>query len=119
VELPAVGLDGVEDVEGLGAVPGRLHADPLALQPDRQRLDEAVLVLDEQDRRLRGHGRRASWGVRAAGAGPAGSRSVKVEPAPSRDRTRTSPRWLDATWRTMARPRPVPPVSRLRARSTR
>ena len=45
--------------------------------------------------------------------------SVNVEPSPSRDSTVTSPPCACATWRTIASPRPVPPVSRLRARSTR
>ena len=38
---------------------------------------------------------------------------------PSVDSTVTSPPWLLATWRTIARPRPVPPVPRDLARSTR
>ena len=44
-----------------------------------------------------------------------GMRSTNVEPSPSCDDTSTSPPWLVATWRTIASPRPVPPVSRLRA----
>ena len=51
--------------------------------------------------------------------GPGTSVSVKVVPAPSWETTCTSPPWLWAMWRTMARPRPVPPVSRALARSTR
>ena len=57
-----------------------------------------------------GHATRSAW---------IGSTSVKVEPSPSRDSTSTQPWWLLATWRTMDRPRPVPPVSRLRPWSTR
>ena len=48
-----------------------------------------------------------------------GTRRVNVEPTPSSDTTSTSPPWLVATWRTIANPSPVPPVSRLRAWSTR
>ena len=48
-----------------------------------------------------------------------GSRSTNVLPSPSTEVTDTSPPWLLATWRTIARPRPVPPVVRLRARLTR
>lgn len=42
-----------------------------------------------------------------------------MEPSPSRDSTDTSPPGFVATCRTMDSPRPVPPVTRLRARSTR
>ena len=45
--------------------------------------------------------------------------SVNVDPSPSRESTSTWPWWLLATWRTMERPSPVPPVSRLRPWSTR
>ena len=55
----------------------------------------------------------------SAVATAAGMRSVNVEPKPSCDCTVTRPPWFVATWRTMASPSPVPPVSRLRARSTR
>ena len=44
---------------------------------------------------------------------------VNVEPSPSRDSTWTLPRWFAATCRTIASPRPVPPVERLRPASTR
>ena len=50
VEQHEVGLHGVEDVERLGAVAGDLHAEALALEADREGLDEGVLVLDDQDR---------------------------------------------------------------------
>ena len=48
-----------------------------------------------------------------------GRRRVKVEPEPSTLQTSTSPPWLVATCLTMARPRPVPPVTRERAGSAR
>ena len=54
----------------------------------------------------------------ALGAG-VGRWMVKVEPSPSWEATSTSPPWFMTAWRTMARPRPVPPVRRLRALSTR
>ena len=47
----------------------------------------------------------------AGSSGPAGRTSVKVDPSPSRDSSLTSPPRLSATWRTMARPRPVPGTS--------
>ena len=49
----------------------------------------------------------------------AGMRNRKVEPTPSVDSATTSPPCAWATWRTMESPSPVPPVARLRARSTR
>ena len=60
-----------------------------------------------------------SGAMRSVSTDRTGMRSTNVEPSPSWDDTSTSPRWLVATWRTMARPSPVPPVSRLRALSTR
>ena len=130
VEQHEVGPHGVEQVERLGAVARHLHPEPLAGEADGEGVDEAVLVLDDEDggggrrhlRFLRGRAAQAAaWGGVAwrRGPGPAGSRRVKVEPSPSREETVTSPSWFWTTWRTMARPRPVPPVSRLRARSTR
>ena len=49
VEQHEVGPDGVEQVERLGAVAGDLHPEPLALEADGQGVDEAVLVLDDED----------------------------------------------------------------------
>src|SRR5205085_12210892 len=49
----------------------------------------------------------------------AGMRRVKVEPVPGRLHSFTSPPWFAATCLTMASPRPVPPVARERALSTR
>src|SRR6478609_8171557 len=49
----------------------------------------------------------------------AGSSMVKVDPRPGSDQTDTLPPWLSATCLTIARPRPVPPVARERAVSTR
>ena len=49
VEQHEVGLDRVEEVEGLRAVARHLDAEALASQPDGQGLDEGLLVLDDQD----------------------------------------------------------------------
>ena len=49
----------------------------------------------------------------------AGSRMVNVDPVPGLLHSRTSPPWLASTCLTIARPRPVPPVARERAGSTR
>ncbi len=120
VEQHEVGFDRVEELEGGGTVAGHLHPEALAPEADGERLDEGLLVLHHQHGSL-GHGAvsyPASW-VTTTGPGPAGMTSVNVEPSPSRESTSTSPPWFEATWRTMARPSPVPPVSRLRARSTR
>lgn len=60
-------------------------------------------------------GRDASWPAIGFG-GAAGRRRVDiVDPSRVRDVTSTRPWWFTATWRTMASPSPVPPVSRLRA----
>jgi hypothetical protein len=48
-----------------------------------------------------------------------GRRIVNDEPWPSVETTAIVPRWLSTTWRTIDRPRPVPPVARLLASSTR
>ena len=98
------------------AVAGDLHPEPLPLQADRQRLDEGLLVLDHEHRGLVAMVTRelasvaGADGRRRGGRGRPARRSVNVEPSPSRDCTDTCPPWLVATWRTMARPRPVPPV---------
>ena len=55
----------------------------------------------------------------AASGGRAGSRRVNVEPTPTVLATSTRPPWLVAMCLTMARPSPVPPVARERARSAR
>jgi len=104
------------------------------VQADLERLDEARLVLDDEDRRV-GHTAPPSAPVRApmststgTSAADGSSRSVRanigscnvnVLPTPSVDSTATRPPWRLATCRTIERPRPVPPVPRLRARSTR
>ena len=44
------GFDGVEHLERLGPVAGHLHPEALALQADGERLDEGLLVLDDEDR---------------------------------------------------------------------
>ena len=60
----------------------------------------------------------ASW-VAPESMLASGRRRTNVEPSPSCEDTSTSPRWFVATWRTIDRPRPVPPVSRPRPLSTR
>ena len=86
----------------------------------------ALLVLDDE---YAGHAvcllvLAAGWSSgsvpvgRVSGRARAGTR-VNVEPWPSTDHTRTSPPWVAATCLTMDRPRPVPPVERWRAGSTR
>ena len=72
-----------------------------------------------------------SWVVRAAATtctpevgvvgdwAPSGNRRVNVEPTPGSLQSVTSPPWLAATCLTMLSPRPVPPVARERAGSTR
>src|SRR5437660_1049449 len=107
IEKHEVGLHGIEQGEGLGSILGHAGQEALPAQADLERVYEGLLVLDDQHRGLGG------------GHGSSGRRSVNVDPSPSRDSTRTSPPWLDATWRTMARPSPEPPVPRPRARSTR
>ena len=87
VEEHKVRAAGIEDLEGLEAVAGHLDPEPLALEPDDQRLHEGLLVLDHQDGRLLGHP--ASGTVTATGPGPAGRRMVNTEPSPSRDCTAT------------------------------
>jgi len=62
----------------------------------------------------------ATGQIATGGGGPATGRvTVKVDPRLSSLSTRTVPPWASATWRTMARPRPVPPVWRALALSTR
>src|SRR5205823_2803925 len=120
IEEHEVGPAGVEDFERLQPVARHLHPKALPLEADHQGLDERLLVLDNKNRGLFCHPASASVQPETAtGPGPAGRRSWKIDPSPSRDVTDTLPPWLVATWRTMARPSPVPPVSLLRARSTR
>ena len=126
VEQHEVGRDGVEQVERLGAVAGDLHPEPLPLagRPSSASTKDSSssttsTVVDWPSlirppascsaRRRSGHRART-------GRQPQRERRAL---ALLRRRPGTSPPWLLATWRTMARPSPVPPVSRLRARSTR
>src|SRR4029078_13637283 len=104
-------------VEGLGAVAGHVHLEPLTSQADREGVHEGPLVLQGEER-LCGHGQPASDIDMATGPGPAGTWSVNVDPTPSADSTATVPPWLVATWRTMATPSPAPPGSRGPARPT-
>ena len=64
VEQHEVGADGVEQVEGLGAVAGDLHPEALAGEADGQGVDEAVLVLDDEDGGA-GAVMRSSWRAQA------------------------------------------------------
>src|SRR5690606_29054358 len=110
-----------EGVERLGARGRDRDLEPLLAQHVRQRVGERLLVLDDE---YAGHcaaSREAVlfWDAAAAAASAAGSRRVKVDPEPSLLQTVTSPPCATATCLTMARPRPVPPVSRERAASTR
>ena len=73
VEQHEVGLDGVEDVERLGAVAGHLHAEALSLQPDGEGLDEGVLVLDDEDGWWAGHRLRLLDRLRVATASQPGA----------------------------------------------
>ena len=101
--------------EGLGAVAGHDDVEALVVEPDPQRVDEGLLVLGEQH--LSAAARRSvrrSGDVQASPVSWSGRTSVNVEPSPSRDSTSTRPRWFWATWRTIERPSPVPPVWRLR-----
>ena len=104
VEQHEVGVDGVEQVEGLGAVAGDLHAEALAPQADRQRLDEADSSSSTTSTVVCGHAH-ASTCLRhrctATGPGPAGMRSVNVEPSPSLRRRPT--RCRRGWWRRGAR----------------
>lgn len=61
----------------------------------------------------------AGWTLSATAGGRLGTRSAKTLPEPSRPVTDASPPWASAMCLTMASPRPVPPSSRLLARSTR
>ena len=79
VEQHDVGLNVVEPLHGFESVGHGDDTKPLSGQPDRQSLDEAGLVLDDEDDGLRRH------------AGPSGRRIVKTEPSPSCDWTVTSP----------------------------
>ena len=115
VEENEVGLHLVETIEGLGAIDGNDDFEPFAAQADRQCLDEARLVLDDENGGF-SHGTPL---LRDGTSRETGNRRTNVEPSPSSDDTSTSPPWFEATWRTMDSPRPVPPVSRLRALSTR
>ena len=121
VEQHEVGVDGVEHVEGLR----RRRWATWTWKPSRRRPIVSASTKDSSSSTTRMVllGGSCSTCLRhrdgdAALARP-GCVIVNVEPWPSADVTDTVPPWLVATWRTMARPRPVPPVSRLRARSTR
>ncbi len=106
----------VELVDRLLAVGGHLDAEALALQRDRECVAVRLLVVDHEDERGRFCHHDASESFLDDGSG---TRNRNVEPSPSIDSTVTSPPCACATWRTIERPRPVPPVARLRARSTR
>jgi uncharacterized protein (DUF433 family) len=96
-------------------------------------LSETLAEMREEERsadtpaatpRRPAHGRRQAHVIPRAPAagqrpGRVGMVAVKVLPRPSSEVTATLPPWDSATWRTIARPRPVPPVARSRALSMR
>ena len=84
VEQDQVGLAAVEELEPLDAVPGHLDQEPFPLQAHRERLDEGLLVLNDQDGGRIRHGgppRKRGWvglvngdmGGRLRAAPPAGA----------------------------------------------
>ena len=106
----------LELLQCLDAVGGGVDEKPLGGERDRQGVAVGRLVVDDEHERWIGHQR--SSRKSGAAVGSIGMRSRNVEPSPSRDSTVTSPLCACATLRTMASPSPVPPVVRLRARST-
>ena len=121
VEEHQIGLDHVEEAQRLGPVAGDRHVEALAGQADDEGVDEGLVVLRQEHLGMRGvfglRRRRAHVcfdHTQAAYSGGLGRTRVKVDPSPSRESTSTRPWWLLATWRTMERPSPVPPDSRLR-----
>ena len=104
---------GVEAVDRLGAVGRHLDPEALALERDAERVAVRLLVVDDEDQRRFGHQRDllgASIAARTIVESASGSTNRKVEPCPSTDSTVTSPPCACATWRTIERPSPVPPV---------
>ena len=105
------------------AVARDLHAEALALQPDRQRLDERLLVLDDEHRA----GRPPSLLTTFMTDRPPRLQRRPRKPERERGARRLPPTRPDTAAARGSRrrgarstsPRPVPPVSRLRARSTR
>ena len=107
----------------------------LALEEPAQRVGEGRFVLHDQDAGHRsssqmsvGPQRTDAVGSPDAPSGPpfgdsvsstTGSSMVNVEPVPGRDHTEMAPPWLATMCLTIASPRPVPPVCRDRAESTR
>src|SRR5687768_5891709 len=71
-------------------------------------------VSDQEERRHRRHRIRAVQAVSATG-----STTSTVVPRPSSLSTDTEPPWFSTTWRTIERPRPVPPLRLERPGSTR
>ena len=121
VEQDEVRLDLFELRQCLGPVAGDGDLESLACETDDQSVDEGLLVLCKKHRHRRAVVARCVTGalVDLHSSLWAGSVSRKVDPSPSRDSTSTLPWWLAATCRTIDRPRPVPPVWRLRPWSTR
>ena len=87
------------------------QAIPLDNWQVRERIGEVWLVFDKQHT---GHERLLLFCGGVAGP-PSGILSVKVDPRPGCDHTRTSPSCRCATCFTIASPSPVPPVRRERA----
>src|SRR5690606_33058239 len=108
-----VGAEAVELGQGVG--PGRGDRDVEALLAEHvgESIAVALLILDDENA---GHGRASCGGTDGMRAG---KERVNDEPCPSSDHTVTSPPWEATTCLTIDNPRPVPPVERWRAGSTR
>ncbi len=105
VEQDDVGAVALELGQPLLAVGSQEDLEPLLGEHEAQGVPIALLVLDDQD-----HAHATS-----SSAGAAGRVMVKVEPLPSLLHTATSPPCPSTISATIDNPRPVPPVSRLRA----
>ena len=79
VEQHEIGRHGVEQVERLTAVSRDLDAEALTPQTDRQRLDERVLVLDDEHGQLLGHGAHPASAVVVTPTGPGPAGMVECE----------------------------------------
>ena len=126
VEQHDVGAGAVELRQRIMAGGGDGHLEPLLAEHVGEGIAVALLVLDDQYAThavssLMTCDPDAPGSVVLLGSGPGlrGRVRVNVEPWPSTDQTRTSPPWEAATCLTIDRPRPVPPVERWRAGSTR
>jgi hypothetical protein len=122
---PSGGSEHAEVDHAEGAVVPEAHGEPPAAVGDLDRDVDPVGVVgaDAAAEGLPSGGgavvRHGQPGRGRTGGPATGRLTVKVEPRPSSDPTSTLPPWPSATCRTIARPRPVPPVCRARALSTR